>query len=361
MPRRILLLITDLEIGGTPTVVRELAIRLNAPPDVVVDVACLKDAGPVAEQLKIAQISVTALGARGVFSLPRTIRSLRELIVDRRYDTVVSFLVHANAVASFALKRLPGVRLIQSIQTTQAHPSWHWWLQGRVNQRANRFLAPSKAIVQVAGERSGIASDRFVVIPNAVDADAFGRTEVFAGEITRAGFLGRIDPVKRIDVAIRAAELASDLPARLFIFGGGPGAAKLSAQLSNSNTSIVHYVGPVDRPRDALAKIDVLLLPSIGEGFGLVLIEAMAAGVPVIASAAGAIPEIIRHELNGLLVDVGPNEARGFADAIRRLRNDPDLRERLIANGLADVRWRYTWDIVLPQYRKLLGLPEQSD
>ena len=63
MARRILLLITDLEIGGTPTVVRELAVRLHRPPYVFVDVACLAKWGPVADQIQAAGISVTALGA----------------------------------------------------------------------------------------------------------------------------------------------------------------------------------------------------------------------------------------------------------------------------------------------------------
>lgn len=355
MPRRILLLITDLEIGGTPTVVRELATRLNDPPGVVVEVACLKRWGPVADQLRDAGISVTAFDATGVFSLPGTIKRLRRLVLGQEIDTVVSFLVHANAIAATALKRLPNVRLFQSIQTTQPKPKWHWRLQGRIHWRAERIVVPSHAIVCAAGDRSGIPADRFVVIPNAIDPDGFPRAAVFQSNVTRLGFLGRIDPVKRVSVAIQAAELARDLPARLFIFGGGPGAAALVGQL-DAHAGVAHYVGPVAHPREALSKIDVLVLPSIGEGFGLVLIEAMAAGVPVIASAAGAIPEIIRHEHNGLLVDVSPGDAQGFADAIRRLRDDVALRDRLIANALADVRWHYTWDIVLPQYRTLLHL-----
>src|SRR4051794_484999 len=64
--QRILLLLTDLEIGGTPTVVRELAIRLNDPPRVHVEVACLAKWGPVADQLREAGVEVTALGAAGV-------------------------------------------------------------------------------------------------------------------------------------------------------------------------------------------------------------------------------------------------------------------------------------------------------
>src|SRR5690349_3370956 len=97
--RRILLLITDLEIGGTPTVVRELAVRLHAPPGVHVEVACLAKWGPVADQPREAGIEVTALGAKGAWDLrilPRFVRLVRE----HRIDTVFSFLMHANVVAA---------------------------------------------------------------------------------------------------------------------------------------------------------------------------------------------------------------------------------------------------------------------
>jgi len=116
--RRILLLITDLEIGGTPTVVRELATRLHDPATGVhVEVACLAKWGPVADLIKAAGVTVTALNARGSRELFRTTSRLRELAREHRIDTVFSFLVHANFIAARASRKLPGVRFLQSIQT----------------------------------------------------------------------------------------------------------------------------------------------------------------------------------------------------------------------------------------------------
>src|SRR6266542_2239063 len=102
--RRILLLITDLEIGGTPTVVRELAVRLaqmqgrDAHATVEVEVACLSRWGPVAEELRAAGVTVHALAAGSVWDVP-VIGRFISLVRRREYDTVFSFLVHANAVA----------------------------------------------------------------------------------------------------------------------------------------------------------------------------------------------------------------------------------------------------------------------
>src|SRR4051794_17068308 len=117
MAHRILLLITDLEIGGTPIVVRELATRLNAPPDVVVEVACLSKAGPIAAQLRERLIPVHPLEAQGIIHFPRTVGRLRRLVRELRIDTVFSFLMHANVVAAVAAGGWGDpVRLLQSIQ-----------------------------------------------------------------------------------------------------------------------------------------------------------------------------------------------------------------------------------------------------
>ena len=103
--------------------------------------------------------------------------------------------------------------------------------------------------------------------------------------------------------------------------------------------------------------MDVLWLPSRVEGFGLVLIEAMASGVPVVACEAGGVTDVVRNGESGLLVQDGAASAAGsFAASLRTLRDDVALRHRLIENGLHTVRERFTWDVVLPQYRRLLGL-----
>src|SRR5438876_3230107 len=140
-PRRILLLITDLEIGGTPTVVRELALRLNNPPQVTIEVACLSSWGPVADELRAAGVIVHALAAQSIRDLGVILRYLA-LVRRRGYDTVFSFLIHANAVAAIGRFFLR-YRLIQSIQTTQPRPRWHWWLQRLLHPSAQRIVVPS--------------------------------------------------------------------------------------------------------------------------------------------------------------------------------------------------------------------------
>ena len=161
MPRRILLLITDLEIGGTPTVVRELALRLHAPPEVEVEVACLAKWGPVADQIKAAGLPVTSLDARGPRHLPRVVRRLRTLVRERGVDTVFSFLVHANFVAALASRKLTGVQFLQSIQTTQPRPRWHWRLQRHIWKYAEVVVVPSDSVAEAASAWSASPTPRW--------------------------------------------------------------------------------------------------------------------------------------------------------------------------------------------------------
>jgi glycosyltransferase involved in cell wall biosynthesis len=110
--------------------------------------------------------------------------------------------------------------------------------------------------------------------------------------------------------------------------------------------------GAIARPQDALAQIGVLVLPSKAEGFGLVLIEAMAAGVPVVATDVPGIRNVVKHEVNGLLVPYA--NPRELALAIDRMIRDKPLRQRLIENARRDVRERFSWDAIFQKYRALL-------
>jgi len=152
--RRILLLITDLQIGGTPTVVRELALRLRSN-QIAVEVACLADEGPVATQMRQAGVQVTALNTRGISDVG-VFKRLAELIRLREYDTVFSFLVHANVAVAVASQMVEKVRVLQSIQTTQPYPRWHWKMQAIAAKSAEKIVVPSRSFADVATKWSWI-------------------------------------------------------------------------------------------------------------------------------------------------------------------------------------------------------------
>jgi len=352
--RRILLLITDLQVGGTPTVVRELALRLSRGGGVEVHVACLAPWGPVADQIQAGGVPVTALDADDVYDLPVVVARLVRLIRQQRIDTIFSFLIHANAVAAMASRIVRDLRLIQSIQTTQPRPRWHWWLHAIVHQAAEAVVVPTPSVAAAAEQRSCVPREKLIVIPNAIDVEAFRQPRAERDRVREIAFIGRLDPVKRIGDLLQAMQRL-DGTMRLSIYGDGELRYELREQIDQLGLrGIVELRGTTPAPQ-ALADADLLVLPSEAEGFGLVLIEAMAAGVPVVATDAPGIRDVVRHEQNGLLVPVGDPEA--LAGAIVRLAEDADLRRRLTEQGLRDVAERYTWEPVMRQYRRVLGLP----
>jgi len=348
-----LLLITDLELGGTPTVVRELAIRLRRAGQGDVQVACLSRWGPVASQLRDAGIIVTALDAKGPRDrkvLPRLIRLVRE----QRCTTVFSFLLHANVMAATAAIFVPNVRWIQSIQTTQPWPRWHWLMQRLVQRAADTVVVPSPSVAQVARDWAGVPADKIVVIPNAIDPidwssaqSPIPATDPRPYPIT---FLGRLDPIKDVPTLVQAAALLSPL-VHLHIYGEGADRPRIDNAIATLKSPVTLH-GPIATPREALSRSGLLVLPSLAEGFGLVLIEAMAAGVPVVATDVPGIRDVVRHGQTGLLVP--PSNASELAAAIRKVVEDRGLRLRLIQQAASDVKARFTWDIVLEQYKQLV-------
>jgi len=381
--RRVLLLITDLEIGGTPTVVRELAIRLRAAGGAELHVGCLKGFGPVARELQAAGVPVKSFTAGSVIDLPAVVSELRAYLRQHQIDTVFSFLIHANTIAAIASRGTSGVRWLQSIQTTQPTPRWHWWLQRIVQHAAEKMVVPSESVATVARDWADVPAEKVVVIPNAIDTaltpspgtpgegggegsaeppahlavgqdphPAFSRST--GRGFTKIGFIGRLDPIKRVpDLLSALARLPAETT--LDIWGEGMARRQIESTIANLNLADrVKLHGAIPSPSAALEQIDCLVLPSAAEGFGLVLIEAMAAGVPVVATNVAGIRDVVWDGHDGLLVPVGDSTA--LAAAIERVLSDGGLRDRLITNGRRTVAERFTWDRVLPMYQHLLGI-----
>lgn len=346
--RTLLIVITDLEIGGTPTVVRELATRLR-DEHTRIEIVSLKSAGPVGAQLRSAGFVVHELLAQRMLQLPSICSSLRRLIRDRKADVVFSLLMHANVAAALATRTLPDVRLIQSIQTSQPNPRWHWLLQRFAARRARTVIVPSASAGRRATQWAHVDQSKLRVIPNAIDSQQLSDVSRNESDHFRVGFLGRLDPVKRVGDLVEACARLRGV--WLEVFGDGVERARIAELISRSHANATMH-GRVADPREALRRIDCLVLPSDAEGFGLVLIEAMAAGVPVIATDVDGIRDVVSHEANGLLVP--PRNPAAIAHAIERIRTDESLRSTLIENGRRIVREQYAWPAVLAAYREVL-------
>jgi glycosyltransferase involved in cell wall biosynthesis len=176
-------------------------------------------------------------------------------------------------------------------------------------------------------------------------------------------FVGRLVERKGVAHLVEAVRLLpADLDARLTIVGEGPERPALESQIARHGLQDrVELRGRVgeDALRAAYAASDVLVLPSIldargdTEGLGVVLLEAMSYGVPVVGSELGGITDIITDGETGVLVP--PAEPRRLADALQRLARDPALAARLGAAGEARVRTAFGWPEIIAQWNACYG------
>jgi glycosyltransferase involved in cell wall biosynthesis len=340
---------TDFERGGTPTVIYELATRLRQRGHDV-SAACLASLGPVGSLMRASGVPVHALGARSAFDLG-VFGRLSELL-GGGFDCVFSFLVHANVVAAWNARRRPQVRWLQSIQTTQPRPRWHWLAQRWAARHADTIVVPSQSVADCAAARAGVPVSRIAIIPNGVEVRRFSGVKRSPPRAAVVGFLGRLDPVKRVPDLIDAAALL-DAAVRVDIYGDGEQRDHLQRLLERKGMEgRVVLRGASPSPEAALAQIDVLALCSAAEGMPMVLLEAMAAGIPIVATDVPGIRDVVRHEETALLCPA--RDPVALAAALRRMLIDSQLRERLVASAHAHVCGQFSWDRIIPRYEALL-------
>lgn len=223
---------------------------------------------------------------------------------------------------------------------TRASMAFHSWLEAKHARRADLIVAPSRYCAERVAELYGVKGA--VVVPELIDLDAWrhlflanpaGPDEDRFTVLTVCRFY----PRKGLGTLLRAAaQLRHTIPRlELRIVGDGPEYKRLRETCTELRLdAIVHWLGDVSLAGLAQEynRAKVFCLPSLQEGFGIVFLEAMAAGKPIVAVRAAAVPEVVR---NGILAE--PENAESLAAGIVRLYRNPDLCRTFASAGTADV------------------------
>jgi len=191
------------------------------------------------------------------------------------------------------------------------------------------------------------------VVPNGVDPNEFGVSGADNGSSAYILAVGRLVPQKGFDVLLNALTDSRLSDLRLLLAGDGLERERLEREAHRLGLAgRVDFLGAVSREHlgDLLRGATVFAFPSRGEAFGIALLEAMAAGVPAVAAAAGGIPEFARDGENALLVEV--DEARPIADAIARICRDEHLRQRIIHGG-KNTAAALAWATISERYEEI--------
>lgn len=330
---RVALLITDLHPGGAPLRIARLARGLREV-GVDVHVGSLAPPGRVADELRDAGIPVFSAAARGAADFGALWRLRREL---RRIqpDVIHSTLFHANFAARMVGRSL-GVPVLTSTATIEVERPWHILLERLTVGWDRGQIVNSAALAAHVRDRFGVGEDRIFRVPIGVEAGKLVSRETALRELGlapgpfRIAWAGRMDPVKRVELLLAALCKPALQQAELLLIGDGPRRADWQRLAENLGVARrVHWLGWREAPRSAIAAADLFALPSRTEGLPNAVLDAMAAGVPVVASDIPATRELVGAPARLRLV----SDPSGWAEALVQIRDARAERERLSATA----------------------------
>ena len=292
------------------------------------------------------------------------------IAVEGKFDVVHAFWPIPHGIFGVAAREASGAALVSTFFSAELN--WKGPARAAFAPILRRIVRSSDAITVISsytGQRLreyvpgvetatipfGAAARRRVELPALRTRDASDRFELL--------FVGRLVRRKGVDVLLRAAQiLAGDSRLRIRIVGGGPerqGLESLARELDVLDGA--SFDGIIDEKRiDAMfTQCDALVLPAIvtetgdTEGLGVVLIEAMGYGKPVIASAAGGIVDIVSDGDTGLLVP--PGDPAALASAIRRAMDEPAAMAAVAKRGTVFAERAFGWDAIVGRLREVYG------
>lgn len=256
------------------------------------------------------------------------------------------------------------VKLITTLHGTDItivgqDPSFHTITKFSI-ERSDRITAVSMFLRDETVRAFGCSGCEVEVIPNFVDPSTYDRGRyqpVFREEIGSGRpvlmHVSNFRPVKRVRDIVRVfARVRKVLESALVMVGDGPDRVHAEEEARELGVqSDVHFLGKIDAVAPLLASADLFLLPSQTESFGLSALEALASGVPVVASNAGGLPEVLQEGVTGAMRTVG--DVDGMAAAAIEILTDPAKWSAMSDAAAADARERFGRDAIVAQYESL--------
>ena len=369
---RLLLVADSLDVGGAEWHVVNLASAL-AEQGHRITLACTVE-GVLASLAEQAGISVRPLLHHLVKrrQSPRYAWKLAKLVRQSQFDLVHAHMYASALASAYALLGTT----IPLVITEHSQANWRSQYACRCSQwsysQARHIIAVSREIRRRLIEQEGVPSDRISVIMNALPpvSEQHKSIQPDLPAALRNGLLvgvaARLQPEKGVAYFLEAAaHVLQFLPeVHFLVMGDGPQRKELQAYVEQLGVQEhVHFLGFRLDARAIIGLLDVLVVPSLSEGTPLVTLEAMSAGVPVVASAVGGIPEQIRHQCEGLLFP--PGDAMALAEAVLHLLQNPTWMRQLGEAGRQRALSRFSFTAMVQEtenvYRATLGWPLPGD
>ncbi len=363
---RVALLIPTLDRSGAEKQLTLLATHLPRD-EFELHVIVLTRGGPYADTLREHGIPVTILNKRLKFD-PCALWRLRQTIKEIDPDILHTWLFAANSYGRLiAGKRLRPKVIVSERCVDSWKAGWQLWLDRQQIPRTTRLIGNSNAVVDFYAEH-GFPRDRMAVVPNGIelpvrvcdDEDAGTERARLLSEFgippgaKIVGYVGRLARQKRLEDLVWCMELLHQLDRRahFLIVGDGPEKDRLiEFAASIRRSECVHFIGHRDDMPRLWPLIDVFWLASDFEGQSNSIMEAMAAGIPVIASNIPPNRELVIDGDTGYLVKVG--DRAGFAQFAERLLADPELATKLGTAGRERMQTEFSIEQMVAKHAEL--------
>jgi starch synthase (maltosyl-transferring) len=359
-PIPISLVITDLDVGGAERALVALATRLDRrrwQPSVI----ALSAEGPLAVPLRQAGLHVECLGVRPGHPIQAVAR-LAIALRKQRPALVQSFLFHANFATKLAAPWAGRPWVIGGIRVAERRKGWHLQLDRMTARMSTGAVCVSQGVLRFSRDIGGIPAGRLVVIPNGIDPrpyeQAAGVSRESLGVPDHAQlilYVGRLDVQKGVAYLLDAAEkiAAERNDWYLALAGDGAESEPLRRRVAEqpSLAARVHWLGRRDDVPALLNAADLVVLPSLWEGMPNVVLEAMAAGRAVVATAVEGSEELIVPGRTGWLVPAQDSEA--LRRALLEAADHPERRRAFGEAGRRLVEAEYTQERVVLAYEHL--------
>jgi glycosyltransferase involved in cell wall biosynthesis len=359
-PLRVLFLTTSMPVGGAETLLVNLVRRMDRTrfaPEIV----CLKERGPLGEELA-AEMPVHAGLLTQKFDL-RVLPRLWRLMRRPRTDAVITVGAGDKMFWGRLAAKLAGVPVIASALHSTGWPDGIGRLNRRLTPLTDAFIGVAAPHAEHLVHVEGFPAEKVQTIYNGVDCERFAprdgievrRKLGIADGAPVVGILAALRPEKNHELFLRGAKrIQAAMPsARFLIIGDGPRRTELEALTRELGLAdAVHFLGSRSDVPELLNACDVVALTSHNEAAPVSILEALASGVPAVASNVGSVKESVIDGVTGRLFAVGDVEA--FSNATIELLSQNQMRRQLGAEGRRRVIEQWSLESMVRGYEQLI-------
>ena len=350
---RVCQIVSDLKPSGPGRRVCDIAMRLDRDRFEVSVIALRgSPAEPLAELLASASVPVRVVNMCGVFA-PLRLGRLAGVLRDAQVDLVHTHGFRADLAGRPAARLAAVANLVHTVHEAEGRfRPWQFAYARFLSGYCDKIICVSPSVQEYHCGRSGLAESMYSVIPSGIDVDAFASDPDARQRLRKqwgvedarpvVAYVGRLDRPKGIETLLSAF---SHLAARghamdIVIAGDGPGRRIIENFIRHGEGgSRCRLLGFVEDVRSVLSAVDIYATASNSEGHPLSPTEAMAAGLPVVATRAPGLRDIVIDGVTGLLA--APRDVFALAERIERLGDDPELRKQLGDYGRRRVMAQY--------------------